>query len=76
MYSELGVSVLALIIIQHGQSVERYGEVGMVGAQRLFADGEDALCKRNCFRIFSFAIKPAYLRVEGIDAVTLLRYRG
>ena len=42
----LGLGVAALGSVQPGQVVERGADVGVVGAQRLLADGERALVER------------------------------
>ena len=46
LVERLGVGVAALGLVQRGQVVERGGDIGVIGAERLLADRESALVER------------------------------
>ena len=52
----LGLGVGAGGLVQHGQIVERGGGVGMLGAERLLANGERALVERLGLRVGTGAL--------------------
>ena len=63
----------ALGLIQRGEVVEHGGHIEVVGAQRLFADCQQALSKRHRLSVLAFTIELGDLGVKRVGVVAMLR---